>query len=546
MPAISTPAPDSPTTPAPDTPAPDTSVRAGGSSATACPATASPATVAPAAGPSAGASPATASPAAGPSAGASAAGAATRKRPPRRAWTLLIVSIGLFMVVLDNLVVNVALPTIHRDLGASIQALEWTVNAYVLSYAVFLLTGAALGERFGRRRMFTGGIALFTLASALAALAPTSGLLIAARALQGLGAATVTPLTLTLLADAFPPQRRGVALGVWSGISGVAVALGPLVGGAVVQAASWHWIFWINVPIGAALIPIAASRLSESHGASRRLDPRGLVLASSGLFGVVFGLVRSQSLGWSTPEVTLSLAAGGLLVAAFVAHELRAPHPMLPMRFFANRSFAATNAISLSMYFGMFGSIFFLSQYLQNVLHNRPLEAGIKLLVWTGASMVVSPLAGYFAERRGSRPFMAAGLALQAGALGWMATLASVHQSYATMIAPFVLAGAGMALVFAPSANAVLSAVAVHEAGQASGATNAIRELGGVLGIAVLATVFTSHGSYATPQAFVSGLVPAIWVGTAVLAAGALLAAALPFSTRADAAAQAETVRVAT
>src|SRR5438067_12982033 len=189
-------------------------------------------------------------------------------------WTLLIVSIGLFMVVLDNLVVNVALPSIQRDLGASIQSLEWTVNAYVLAYAVFLLTGAALGDRFGRKRMFSGGIALFTLSSAAAALAPTSGTLIAARAVQGLGAAIVTPLTLTLLADAFPPERRGVALGVWSGISGVAVALGPLVGGAVVQAASWHWIFWINVPIGIALVPLAARQLSESRGASRRLDLR--------------------------------------------------------------------------------------------------------------------------------------------------------------------------------------------------------------------------------------------------------------------------------
>jgi EmrB/QacA subfamily drug resistance transporter len=460
-------------------------------------------------------------------------------------WTLLIVSVGLFMVVLDNLVVNVALPSIHRDLGGSIQALEWTVNAYVLSYAVFLLTGAALGDRFGRKRMFIGGIALFTLSSALAALAPTSGMLIAARALQGLGAAVVTPLTLTLLADAFPPQRRGVALGVWSAISGIAVALGPLVGGAVVQAASWHYIFWINVPIGAALVLIAAARLGESRGPSRRLDLRGLVLASAGLFGVVFGLVRSQSLGWTSPEVMISLAGGGLLVGAFVVHELRTREPMLPMRFFAKRSFAVTNAVSLSMYFGMFGSIFFLSQYLQNVLHNTPLHAGIKLLVWTGATMVVSPLAGFFSERFGSRLFMVAGLALQAGALGWMATLVSVDQTYATMIAPFVLAGAGMALVFAPSANAVLSSVRTEEAGQASGATNAIRELGGVLGIAVLATVFTSHGSYGSPHAFVSGLVPALWVGAAVLAAGALVAAALPFSTREDAAAQLDTVPVA-
>src|SRR5437764_2693406 len=255
-------------------------------------------------------------------------------------WTLLIVSIGLFMVVLDNLVVNVALPSIHRDLGASIQSLEWTVNAYVLAYAVFLLTGAALGDRFGRKRMFTGGIVLFTLSSAAAALAPTSGMLIAARAAQGLGAAVVTPLTLTLIADAFPPQRRGVAIGVWSGISGIAVALGPLVGGAVVEAASWQWIFWINVPIGIALVPLSIARLAESHGPSRQLDLRGLALASTGLFGVVYGLVRSQSQGWTSPEVLIALGAGVLLVIAFIAHELRTREPMLPMGFFARRGCA--------------------------------------------------------------------------------------------------------------------------------------------------------------------------------------------------------------
>ncbi len=449
-----------------------------------------------------------------------------------RIWTLVIVSLGLFMVVLDNLVVNVALPSIHRDLGASIQSLEWTVNAYVLAYAVLLLTGAALGDRFGRKRMFIAGVTLFTASSAAAAIAPTIGFLIAARALQGTGAAIVTPLTLTLLAEAFPAQRRGVALGVWSGISGTAVALGPLVGGAVVQAASWHWIFWINVPIGIALVPVAAARLKESRGITRSLDLPGVVLASSGLFGIVYGLVRSQSLGWTNSEVMISLIAGVTLVLAFVAYELRASEPMLPMRFFANRAFAVTNVVSLSMYFGMFGSIFFLSQFLQNVLHNSPLQAGIKLLVWTGATMIVAPLAGYFSERIGSRPFMVAGLALQAVALGWLATVASVTQTYASMLVPFVLAGAGMALVFAPSANAVLSSVRTSEAGQASGATNAIRELGGVLGIAVLATVFTSNGSYVSPQDYVNGLVPAMWVGAAVLAAGALIALALPFSTR--------------
>jgi EmrB/QacA subfamily drug resistance transporter len=453
-----------------------------------------------------------------------------------RLSTLLVVSVGLFMVVLDNLVVSVALPSIHRELGASIQSLEWTVNAYVLSYAVLLLTGAALGDRLGRRRMFVAGIVLFTTASAAAAVAPSMGLLIAARAIQGVGGAIVTPLTLTLLANAFPPDRRGIAIGVWSGISGIAVALGPLVGGAVIQASSWHWIFWINVPIGAILAPTAARLLQESHGEPRGLDLPGLALASTGLFGLVFGLIRAQTIGWGATEVVLSLALGGLLIVAFVINELRAEHPMLPMEFFTRRSFAVTNVVSLSMYFGMFGSIFFMSQYLQNVLGNSPLQAGVKLLVWTGATMLVSPAAGYFSERFGSRPFMVAGLALQAITLGWLATMAGVHQSYASMVVPFILGGSGMALVFAPSANAVLSSVRTEQTGQASGATNAIRELGGVLGIAVLSTVFTSHGSYTSPQHYVDGLIPAMWVGAGVLTFGSLVALAFPFSTREQAA----------
>ncbi len=451
-------------------------------------------------------------------------------------WTLGIVSVALFMVVLDNLVVSVALPTIHRDLGASIQSLEWTVNAYVLSYAVLLLTGAALGDRFGRKRMFLLGLAVFTGASALAALARSSDLLIAARAVQGAGAAIVTPLTLTLLAEAFPAERRGMAIGVWSGVSGVAVALGPLVGGAVVQGISWHWIFWLNVPIGIVLAPLAARWLSESRGPYGKLDLRGLALASTGLFGLVFGLVRAQSLGWTSVTVVASLAAGVALLVAFVLVERRTREPMLPMSFFAKRSFAVTNVASLSMYFGMFGSIFFLSQYMQNVLGNSPLQAGLKLLVWTGGTMIVAPLAGVFSERLGSRPFMFAGLALQAGALAWLDSMFTTHLAYTAMLVPFFMAGAGMALVFAPSANAVLSSVRTDQAGQASGANNMIREVGGVLGVAVLATVFTGSGGYTSPQAFVDGLIPAIWVGVAVLGAGALVVLAFPFGARKSAA----------
>jgi EmrB/QacA subfamily drug resistance transporter len=454
-----------------------------------------------------------------------------------RIWTLAIVSVGLFMVVLDNLVVTVALPSIHRDLHATMQSLEWVVNAYVLSYAVLLLTGAALGDRFGRKRMFIFGVLLFIAGSAADALAPSSGFLIAARAVQGVGGAIVTPLTLTLLAQAFPNEQRGLAIGVWSGISGVAVALGPLVGGAVIQISSWHWIFWINVPIGLILAPIAMRKLDESFGESKHLDLPGVGYVSAGLFGIVYGLIRAQTLGWGSPEVVISLAAGVVLVIGFVLHELRTKAPMLPMEFFKRRSFSVTNIVSLTMYFGMFGSIFFMSQYLQNVLGNSPIETGVKMLVWTGATLVVAPLAGFFSEKLGSRSFMVAGLTLQAVALGWLASEVSTHTTYGSMVIPFVFGGAGMALVFAPSANAILSSVRVSQAGQASGANNAIRELGGVLGIAVLSTVFASHGSYASPQAYVNGLQPTMWVGAAVLAAGALLTLALRFDTRTQSAA---------
>jgi EmrB/QacA subfamily drug resistance transporter len=446
----------------------------------------------------------------------------------RPGWTFAIVSTALFMVVLDNLVVTTALPSIRADLGATIQSLEWTVNAYTLSYAVLLLTGAALGDRFGRRRMFILGLGVFTAASAAAALAPTTGALIAARAVQGAGAALVTPLTLTLLAEVFPPNKRGLAIGAWSGVSGLAVALGPLVGGAVVDGISWHWIFWLNVPIGLAVIPLARRWLAESHGPARSLDLPGVALASAGLLGIVYGIVRGAELGWTSTTVLSSLIAGGVLIVAFLAWEHRAPQPMLPLRFFRSRTFSAVNGVSLAMYFGVFGAIFLLAQFFQVTQGYSPLEAGLRTLPWTGMPMLVAPLAGLLSDRIGSRPLMATGLALQAGAIGWLASISTPTVPYGDLVIPFVMAGTGMALVFAPAANAVLGAVRPEEAGQASGATNAIRELGGVLGIAVLATVFANNGSYASPEAYTSGMTSAIWVGAAVLAAGALVALLVP------------------
>src|SRR5580692_1241818 len=272
----------------------------------------------------------------------------------RSAWTFAVTSAALFMASLDNLVVTTALPSIREHLHAGLAGLQWTVNAYTLTFAVLLLTGAALGERFGRRRMFTAGLALFTAGSAAAALAPGIGALIAARAVQGVGAAMLIPLTLTLLSAAVPPQRRGMALGIWGAVGGLAIAMGPLVGGAVVEGASWQWIFWLNVPIGVALLPAARLRLTESYGTASRLDLPGLVLASLGLLGIVLGVVRGNDHGWTSVTVLPAIVIGALLVAAFVAWELRTTEPMLPMHLFRSRGFAATNAASLLMFFGMF------------------------------------------------------------------------------------------------------------------------------------------------------------------------------------------------
>ncbi len=446
----------------------------------------------------------------------------------RARWTLALVSAALFMVTLDNLVVTTALPTIRRSLGATIGDLEWTVNAYTLSFAVLLLTGAALGDRFGRRRLFVIGLSIFTAASAAAALAPTTSALIAARAVQGAGGAIVMPLTLTLLSEAFPAGRRGIALGIWSGVSGLGVALGPVVGGAVIDGLSWHWIFWLNVPVGLIVAPLALTRLEESRGPAGRVDLRGVALASGGLLGVVYALVRANALGWSSATVLASLGLGLVLLVAFVAWELRTSAPMLPMRFFRSRAFSATSAVSLAMYFGMFGAIFLLAQFFQTAQHLSPLQAGIRTLPWTAMPIFVAPLAGLLSDRVGSRPLMFAGLSLQALALVWLAAVLSPAVSYGSLVGAFVLAGTGMALVFAPAANAVLGSVRAREAGQASGATNAIREVGGVLGVAVLASVFSGSGGYGSSQAFVNGLGPALLVAAAVLAAGAAAALAIP------------------
>src|SRR4051812_17628123 len=384
-------------------------------------------------------------------------------------WTFAITSTALFMVTLDNLVVTTALPVIRTDLHAGLSGLEWTVNAYTLTFAVLLLTGAALGDHFGRRRVFALGLGIFTLASAAAALAPTIGALDAARAVQGLGGAIVMPLTLTILSAGVPEEKRGVFLGAWGGISGLAVAFGPLVGGAVVDGISWHWVFWLNVPVGLVLLPLAMLRLDESKGPFGRIDLGGLVLVSTGLFGIVWGLVRGNAVGWGSPEIVGALVAGALVTALFVAWEMRAKHPMLPMRFFRDRTFALGNVASMLMSFGMFGSIFLLAQFFQTVQGYSPFGSGLRILPWTAMPMVVAPIAGALSDRIPPARIIGVGLALQAIGLGWIAAISSPDMAYGSIVAPFVLSGIGMGMFFAPIANVILGTVRSEEEGQASG-----------------------------------------------------------------------------
>ncbi|WP_333768385.1 MFS transporter [Streptomyces sp. IBSBF 2435] len=450
------------------------------------------------------------------------------RRPATAAWALVITSVAGFMAALDNLVVTTALPSIRKDLGGALSDLEWTVNAYTLTFAVLLMFGASLGDRFGRRKLFITGLSIFTGASAAAALAPGINELIAFRAVQGVGAAIMMPLTLTLLSAAVPAERRGTAFGIWGAVNGLAVASGPLIGGSLTEHISWQWIFWLNVPLGLLLLPLARFRLAESTAPGARIDGRGTVLISLGLFGIVFALVNATAHGWTSARVLGGLIGGAVLVAAFVRHGMTARNPMLPMRLFRGRRFTAINVSSALMFTGMFGSIFLLSQFLQTVLGYSPTEAGLRMLPWTGMPMIVAPIAGLLSDRIGGRPVVAAGLALQATGLGWFALILSPDVSYLAQLPALILSGAGMALFIAPATSLVMSSVIPAEQGIASGANNALREVGGALGIAVLGSIFAAQGGYASGAQFVDGLLPALWVGAGILAVGFAVALLLP------------------
>jgi EmrB/QacA subfamily drug resistance transporter len=444
------------------------------------------------------------------------------------AWTLVLASLGVFMTALDTLVVASSLPALRESLHANLGDLEWTVNAYNLAFAVALLTGAALGDRYGRKRMYWIGLLGFTIASAAAALSPSVGALIAARGVQGAAAAAVMPMTLTLISEAFPAEKRGAAIGLWGGITGLAVALGPVVGGAIVGGISWHWIFWLNVPIGAALIPLSMARLTESFGPKSQLDIVGLLLAGAGFFGITWGLIRANVVGWGSVETVAALALGAGLVAAFVNWERRTSTPMLSAELFRTRAFNAANGVSFFMYASLFGVLFLMMQFLQTALGYSPLAAGLRTLPWTGMPMLIAPIAGVLADRVGNRPLLLVGLTLQAVGLGWIATIAQPGMSYGWLAMALAVAGIGISLCFPTVANAVVGSVPSSQVGIASGTNSALREVGGVFGVAILATVFAHPGVYSSASIFVEHFKDAVWVGAIFSAVGITAALALP------------------
>lgn len=447
-------------------------------------------------------------------------------------WVLALASVGSFMVVLDLLVVTTALTAIRRDLDASMADLEWTVNAYTLSFAVLLMTGAALGDRFGRRRLFAGGLGLFSLASVACALAPSAGALITARTAQGVGAAIVMPLALGLLNATFPPQRRGWALGVYGGVTGLAALLGPVIGGVLTRGLDWEWIFWLNVPLGLVAIPLVLTRVKESFGARVAIDLPGLLLFSVAAVGLVWGLVRAQAAGWGSAEVVGAIVGGAVVAVLFVLRQTRAAAPMLPVRLFRSRAFAAGNVVIFLLNGSLTGAIFFLAQHLQVGLGHDPLEAGLRLLPWGLGPFLVAPRAGALADRLGERPLVLTGLVSQSLGLAWLALVSTGDSPYLSLVGPMTLVGTGYALAVPAVTKAVIGAGASGDIGKASGAFSTMRQLGAAFGVAILAAVFSASGTYASAASFTDGFRAAIAVAAALTLLGVVFGAMLPKTVR--------------
>ena len=444
------------------------------------------------------------------------------------AWVVVLTAIGSFMGAIDTLVVSTALPTIRLDLGASVSQLEWTVNSYNLSFAVMLVTAAAIGDRFGRRRLYAIGLVGFALASAASALSPSVGYLIAARAVQGVAAAFMMSLGLALLSAAFPPERRGAAIGLFSAVTGLAVASGPLVGGAVVNGLDWTWIFWINLPIGLIAAPLVLTRMSESYGPKTSLDLPGLALVTGGALGIVWGLVRGNTAGWGSLEVVGTLTAGVLLAIAFVAWERRTAEPMIPMEFFRSKAFAAGNLAIFMVFASLFTEVYFFSQLLQTGMGYDVLGAGLRLMPWTATFLAVGPVAGALADKVGERPLMVTGLLLQASGTAWIALIASPDLAYSQLLVPMIIAGVGISMAIPSAQASVLGSVSDESVGKAAGTNSVMRELGGVFGIAIAVAVFSGAGSYASAQAFTDGFGPAVGVAAALALVGAVAGSFLP------------------
>jgi EmrB/QacA subfamily drug resistance transporter len=459
-----------------------------------------------------------------------------RKEQSREAagWTpsqrrvLAVTAVAALLVGLDALVVATALSTVREDLGASVEQLEWTVNAYTLAFAVLMMPASALGDRFGRLRVFVAGLAVFAAASVGCALAGDVNVLIAARAVQGAGAAAVMPLALALLSAAVSAAQRAVALGVFTGVVGASVPLGPLFGGAVVEGVSWPWIFWANVPVAAVLIAVAVTRLEDSRGPRTALDLPGLGLVTVAAFGIVWGLVRGNPVGWGGTEVVAALLLGVGVGAVFVAWEARAAEPMLPMRLFRSRAVAAGTAGIFFVAASAFGSVYFMAQYMQDALGHGPLQAGVRLMPWGAVTVIVPRVVGARVARTGERPFVVAGAACNAVGLAWVAWIAEPGMAYGEMVAPMVLSGAGVAMAITATQSAVLGAVAPADIGKASGAYSMIRQLGSAFGVAVAVAVFSAWGSYASARSFSDGFVRAVAVAAAMSFAAALCGIALP------------------
>jgi EmrB/QacA subfamily drug resistance transporter len=406
---------------------------------------------------------------------------------------LLTMCFALAMAMLDNTVVNVALPQISEKLGAGVSGLQWIVDGYVLAFASLLLTGGILGDRYGRKKMFLAGLAVFTLASLGCGISSSTGMLIAFRAIQGVGAALLMPGTLSIITVTFPPHERAKAIGLWAGMSGLALALGPTVGGLMVERLGWQSVFFLNVPIGIAAFLTATRTVKESVSEEeRQLDIPGLVMGTSALFGLTYALIEANQKGWSDPLIVSSLFAGGLLVGAFLYWELHSPHAMMPLRFFRNPAFSAGNTVAFAVSLGMFTTFFFLSLYMQLIRGYTPFQAGVRFLPMTLMIIVWAPLAGKYASKHGSRAPMTYGLSLAGFGLIYLGTQLQVDTSYWSIAPVFMIMGHGMASVMAPMTAAVMNAVGPQRAGLGSAMTNTSREVGGVFGIALLGTVLTT------------------------------------------------------